>query len=385
MIEIMEDAGHQAFIVGGAVRDSKLKRSIGDIDIATSAFPTDIIELFPKVIPTGLQHGTVVVRYQHVSFEVTTFRTESGYSDFRRPDHVQFVSNLADDLARRDFTINAMAMSKSYDMIDPFKGMTDLQSRLIRTVGDPNERFSEDSLRIMRAVRFQSQLGFKIETKTKHAMAHQGKGLEHIAIERLATEWYKTITGDFIADAMETLFQTEIYQYLPVISKHTHIQNMLANHSSPFISMPVFIAYMNWFVPKVTISDWIREWKLSNQVKNDSKLLIHLLKQYEQEPLEWVLYQLPERLIKSYRFLLAHCLEAAIVVDCIQQVKESLVIDSRSELAINGADIIEMYPAREKGSWIQETIESIEMAVILKKVANTKNGIREWLQNDRNE
>src|SRR5699024_8694627 len=123
------------------------------------------------------------------------------------------------------------------------------------------------------------------------------------------------------------------------------------------ISMPVFIAYMNWFVPEVKISDWVRGWKLSNQVKNDSKLLIHLLKQYRQEPIEWVIYQLPERLIKSYQFLLKDCIKANITVDFIQQSKECLAIGLRNELSINGTDIIQMYPDREKGSWIQDTLE----------------------------
>src|SRR5699024_7576210 len=141
---------------------------------------------------------------------------------------------------------------------------------------------------------------------------------------------------------IKTLFQTKIYHFLPVISKHIHIQNPLVNQSKPFINMPVFIAYMNWFVPEVKISDWVRGWKLSNQVKNDSKLLIHLLKQHRQEPIEWVIYQLPERLIKSYQFLLQGCIKANITVDFIQRSKESLPIGLRNELSISGTDIIQM-------------------------------------------
>src|SRR5690606_19851866 len=129
VIEQIEQAGFEAYIVGGAVRDSLLQRPVHDIDIATSAYPEEIIKLFPKTFPTGVEHGTVLVRYEQESFEITTFRKETGYTDFRRPDQVTFVHSLEEDLARRDFTINAMAFTKDFKLIDPFGGKKDLSAK----------------------------------------------------------------------------------------------------------------------------------------------------------------------------------------------------------------------------------------------------------------
>ncbi|HET7615418.1 MAG TPA: CCA tRNA nucleotidyltransferase, partial [Bacillales bacterium] len=161
--------GYEAYIVGGAVRDHLIGRRVKDIDIATSATPDKVDGLFDKTIPVGVEHGTVVVRFRHQSFEVTTFRKESDYKDHRRPSAVSFVSSLHEDLQRRDFTINAMALSREGELIDPCDGRSDLQRKLIRTVGTAKERFEEDPLRMMRAVRFASELDFRIEAETGNA------------------------------------------------------------------------------------------------------------------------------------------------------------------------------------------------------------------------
>src|SRR5699024_3914466 len=149
-------------------------RPIGDIDIATSALPEQIQAIFPQVIPVGIEHGTVIVRYNHVSYEVTTFRLDGEYSDQRHPDSVQFIDRIDEDLERRDFTINALAMNKKGQIIDLFAGKKDLARKMIRTVGNGYDRFNEDPLRIIRAFRFSSQLGFSIEKETLKAI-HQVK------------------------------------------------------------------------------------------------------------------------------------------------------------------------------------------------------------------
>src|SRR5690625_2251171 len=185
IIDILEKHGFEAYFVGGCVRDLLLHRNVGDIDIATAASPEIIQELFPKVIPVGIEHGTVIVRHKGESYEITTFRKDGDYSDQRHPDDVTFINNIDDDLKRRDFTINALAMDKQGKIIDLFSGKKDLDAKIIRSVGNPRERFMEDPLRIIRGLRFASQLGFAIETETLRQMKFLINEIETVAIERL--------------------------------------------------------------------------------------------------------------------------------------------------------------------------------------------------------
>lgn len=169
MLRTLNDAGFDAYAVGGCTRDMLLGRKPGDWDITTSAMPDEVAALFETVIPTGLRHGTVTVKSSGVSAEVTTFRTEGAYTDRRHPDSVDFVRDVHGDLARRDFTMNAIAVPLSGEIIDPFGGRDDIARQTIRCVGEPERRFSEDALRMLRALRFSSQLEFGIEKKRLRA------------------------------------------------------------------------------------------------------------------------------------------------------------------------------------------------------------------------
>lgn len=198
IISTLEKNGFEAYIVGGCVRDSILKRQPNDWDICTSASPYDTLKIFSPqyhVIETGLRHGTVTIVIDGEQFEVTTFRIDGEYSDNRRPDSVKFTKNIGDDLARRDFTINAMAYNDKTGIIDLYDGFNDYKRRLIRSVGDAKERFEEDSLRILRAVRFASQLDFDIEQNTSKAVFEQKMLLKNISAERINVELCKTLTG----------------------------------------------------------------------------------------------------------------------------------------------------------------------------------------------
>ena len=190
-------AGYAAFLVGGCVRDSLLGRTPGDWDITTAALPEQVEAVFAgeRIIETGLKHGTVTVLLEGLPLEITTFRTETGYSDHRHPDAVAFTPSLTEDLARRDFTVNAMACSLAGEIIDPFGGQADLGKRIIRCVGDPYKRFEEDALRILRALRFAAQLDFEIAPATA-AAAHALRGsLELVSRERIAVELTKLLCG----------------------------------------------------------------------------------------------------------------------------------------------------------------------------------------------
>lgn len=193
IIRILEKEGFEAFAVGGCVRDAILNREPDDWDITTSALPEDVKRIFHRTFDTGLQHGTVTVRYKGKGYEITTYRIEGEYKDSRHPESVEFTSDLLEDLKRRDLTINAMAYNPQVGLVDAFGGMNDLEKKEIKCVGDARNRFQEDALRILRAIRFSAQLGFKIEAKTKTAMKELASTLANISAERIQVELEKTI------------------------------------------------------------------------------------------------------------------------------------------------------------------------------------------------
>lgn len=192
----LREHGYEAYAVGGCVRDALLQREPGDWDITTSARPEAVKQVFGKTIDTGLQHGTVTVMREHVGYEITTYRIDGEYEDGRHPKEVAFTSDLKEDLRRRDFTINAMAYSGETGIVDIFGGIKDLERGIVRCVGNPVERFTEDALRILRAVRFSAQLGFEIEDNTYRALSVIAPNLAHVSKERIQVELTKTLLSD---------------------------------------------------------------------------------------------------------------------------------------------------------------------------------------------
>lgn len=197
IIHTLQEHGYSAYIVGGCVRDSILGRIPNDWDICTSATPYEMMNIFKdeRIIETGLQHGTITILINNEGYEVTTYRIDGNYSDKRRPDTITFTNDLTQDLSRRDFTINAMAYNDIDGLIDPFGGVYDINHKLIRCVGSPRTRFNEDALRILRAIRFASQLDFSIESNTIEEIFKQSQWLRHISIERINSEFCKIISA----------------------------------------------------------------------------------------------------------------------------------------------------------------------------------------------
>ncbi|MBQ7374038.1 MAG: CCA tRNA nucleotidyltransferase [Clostridia bacterium] len=232
IIEKLNKAGYKAYAVGGCVRDSLLMKKPEDWDITTSASPEKVVELFsPNVILTGLKHGTVTVRHDGKSYEVTTFRSDGKYNDSRHPEKVEFVSCLEEDLKRRDFTVNAMAYSEESGLIDLYGGLADLKNGVLRAVGEPMERFEEDALRILRGVRFVSSTGFSIEENTLNAMKKRKDLLKNVSVERIFVELEKTLLGEFVdkalLDAPEIIFtiipeMEKCYGFLQHSKWHLH-------------------------------------------------------------------------------------------------------------------------------------------------------------------
>lgn len=196
IIRTLQEAGYEAYIVGGCVRDAVLNKEPDDWDITTSAKPIEVKKLFDRTIDTGLQHGTVTVMFGKEGYEVTTYRVDGKYEDHRRPNSVTFTSNLVEDMKRRDFTINAMAYNDAEGIVDHFHGVEDLESHVIRCVGNPSERFDEDALRILRALRFSAQLDFEIDENTKEAIRNQAEFLKDISAERINVELTKLLMSD---------------------------------------------------------------------------------------------------------------------------------------------------------------------------------------------
>ena len=207
IIDTIMEAGYEAYAVGGCIRDSILLRKPSDWDITTSASPYQVKELFRRTLDTGIKHGTVTVMLDKEGFEVTTYRIDGEYEDGRHPKEVAFTRNLTEDLKRRDFTINAMAYNEKDGLVDIFGGLEDIRRRTVRCVGNPLERFSEDALRMMRAVRFSAQLGYRIEEETSNAIRVLAPDLKKISAERIQTELVKLLTSphpDYLRMAYET-------------------------------------------------------------------------------------------------------------------------------------------------------------------------------------
>ncbi len=212
ILDTLNEHKYQAFIAGGCIRDSILGREPEDWDITTNALPGEVKGIFPKTIDTGIKHGTVTVMLDNCGYEVTTFRIDGEYTDFRRPQSVTFTSSIEDDLSRRDFTVNAIAYSQATGIVDPFGGIGDIGDRIIRTVGNPDQRFGEDALRMLRAIRFSAQLNFSIDGSVLRSMEKNHRLIENISKERIRDELTKILLSDN-PFCLSLLMDTKLIKY----------------------------------------------------------------------------------------------------------------------------------------------------------------------------
>jgi tRNA nucleotidyltransferase (CCA-adding enzyme) len=213
IVKTLIDHQYEAYWVGGFVRDRLLGRATQDIDIATSAKPEQVMSLFERCKPTGLQHGTVLVIVEGTPFEVTTFRKEAGYDNYRRPSEVIFIQDIQGDLSRRDFTMNAMAIDQSGALIDPFGGQEDLRNGVLRSVGDPHLRFGEDALRMMRCIRFAAEYHLTIDELTWNALLKQAPLLAHIAMERIRAELERIVMGSDCGRGLHLFVKSGLFRH----------------------------------------------------------------------------------------------------------------------------------------------------------------------------
>lgn len=375
VLEKIEHAGFDAFFVGGCVRDFLLQRKIKDIDITTNATPTQVMKIFPKVIPVGIDHGTVIVREKKKSYEVTTFRNKC-----INEGPFSFGHTLAEDLIYRDFTINALAMDKLGNITDLFDGQIHLQNRTIKAVKDPYMRFKEDPLRMLRACRFVSQLGFLIEDNTIQAIKQLKEDIRQVAIERLKDEMTLLITGQQYAEGLRYLIQTGLIEKLPIFRRHVDYIQLLQKEPKRFTSFSHMIAFLYELQPKVSLTKWIKEWNGSNNEKHMAKQLSTAIRYYKEYGVTlWLVYQLDKALHKPFTQIIDTIYKETITAETLQTFRNKLTIHSKQDLVIDGHELMKWFPNRKPGAWIKQMIEAIEFAVVMNELKNDELLIKEWI------
>lgn len=364
ILEKFNEAGYEAYFVGGCVRDYLLNDDFSDIDITTNALPDEVKKIFRKSIDTGIQHGTVTILINGDSFEVTTFRTEDDYIDHRTPEKVEFVSDLKEDLDRRDFTINAMALDSKGELYDYHCGEKDLRNKIIKTVNNPNERFFEDALRMLRAFRFSSKLGFEIEENTLKAIKNNAELIKFVSIERMVNEFRKLLTGKGNKRSLELLLDSKLNNYIPFLDEISKIIDF-SNYN--FCQSLYILSNIN------DISfEKLKELKLSNKEIKQVKIYEKINKDFfSNVPLEIILYNYD---IKDVAFIASY--SKYYDMEDIKKIK--LPIESFNDIAITSMEIISIID-KPAGPWIKEIIKKLEEDILLSKIDNRRKDILDFL------
>ena len=364
ILEKFNEAGYEAYFVGGCVRDYLLNDDFSDIDITTNALPDEVKKIFRKSIDTGIQHGTVTILINGDSFEVTTFRTEDDYIDHRTPEKVEFVSDLKEDLDRRDFTINAMALDSKGELYDYHCGEKDLRNKIIKTVNNPNERFFEDALRMLRAFRFSSKLGFEIEENTLKAIKNNAELIKFVSIERIVNEFRKLLTGKGNKRSLELLLDSKLNNYIPFLDEISKIIDF-SNYN--FCQSLYILSNIN------DISfEKLKELKLSNKEIKQVKIYEKINKDFiSNVPLEIILYNYD---IKDVAFIASY--SKYYDMEDIKKIK--LPIECFNDIAITSMEIISIID-KPAGPWIKEIIKKLEEDILLSKIDNRRKDILDFL------
>ena len=376
--------GFEAYFVGGCVRDLILGRHIHDVDIATSAYPEEIKNIFEKTIDTGIQHGTVTVLNNGESYEITTFRTESGYQDYRRPDHVTFVQNLSEDLKRRDFTINALAMDVEGNVIDHFDGLNDLNQQIIKAVGKAENRFHEDALRMMRAVRFMSQLEFKLDPLTRQAIDDNHELLAKISVERIRDEFVKMGIGPGSREAFQVFLDSGLSEEVPgfagkkeALAIFPKLNFAPSTEANLWALMIILLK-----IPNDQIAHFMRMWKNSNALERQVANTVEFFDLISaQDPNNYDLFKVDLATIAS-AIDLAHILGQPINGQALIDRYEALPIKENRDLVINGSFLLKNgIPA---GPQVGEILDKIIEKIVEGELVNDQKAISQYLANHLN-
>ena len=380
ILEKIRKAGYEAYFVGGSVRDAILGRPIHDVDIASSSYPEETKAIFERTIDVGIEHGTVLVLENHQEYEITTFRTEDIYVDFRRPSAVNFVRSLEEDLKRRDFTVNAFALSEEGEIIDLFKGLEDLENRILRAVGVATERFNEDALRIMRGFRFQASLGFDLEEATFKAMTDCAPLLEKISVERVFIELDKLLLAPFWRKGLEGVIASQSYQYLPLLQNSQSSLEKLFQLSMDytFTSSEQAWAALLLTLDENKVSAFFKKWKTSRDFAKKVEQLVEIYRLREKASLNRRdVYRYDRSLLLSAEELRqAHGLTVDFQV--IEELYDSLAIHDKHEIVVNGGMLMKEYGLKP-GPGLGQVLSAIEWAIVDGELENDKKAIGNFL------
>ena len=381
VIATLESAGYEAVFVGGAVRDHLLGKTPSDFDIATSATPVEVKAQFRTTFDVGIKHGTIIVLIDGEPIEVTTYRSKSQTpdTDAYGPAGVPIVQSLPGDLKLRDFTMNAIALTLNGNLIDPFGGVADLRKRIIKAVDNADDRFNEDPLRMLRAIRFSSVLGFDIECKTFTAIANNAETINQVSIERIKNEMDKIWTGLHLQKAIGSMLTTGLADQLPLFPKDAQ----LFINSGPFVK-----AWEGWahimLIGEFSAEEVVKAYKLSKQerfylTEVQSAFMNRKERIYTTD--DYYRFSLEVLVVVEKAFTAFHPQASSLNEKEIAYAKAVLPIHSKEDIAVSGNDLLEWKNERG-GHWVGEWISKIESAILHEIVQNKADDIKEWFLNE---
>ena len=382
VLEKIKEAGFEAYFVGGSVRDALLNRPIHDVDIASSAYPEEIKTIFPRTVDVGIEHGTVLVLEGQGEYEITTFRTEDVYVDYRRPSQVSFVRSLEEDLKRRDFTINALALNQEGEIVDLFNGLADMENRTLRAVGVAAERFNEDALRIMRGFRFQAGLDFDLEDLTFKAMADCAPLLEKISVERIFIEFDKLLMAPFWQKGLESLIKAAAYDFLPDMKDSAEaLQELLdgLEEDFQFSSSEQAWAALLLALKVKDVRQFLKHWKTSNDFQKRVNQLVAVYEIRQERSLsKRDCYQYDLDLILQAENL-RQAAGLPVEFEAIEATHAALIIHDKHEIVVTGSHLIRDYGFKP-GPELGQILTKIELAIVDGELANSKEEIMNFIK-----
>ncbi len=369
----LNENGYEAYVVGGCVRDAMLGKLADDWDVCTSAMPDQVLSCFSdmRTILTGIEHGTVTVLSDHKPIEITTYRIDGRYTDCRHPDSVTFTASIVEDLARRDFTVNAMAYHPKRGLVDPFGGQQDVSMRVIRCVGDPHTRFREDSLRILRGLRFASVLGFTIDRSTSDAMLDLHLLLKQVAVERVYTELEKMLCGESVASVL-TAFRTVFSSVFPDLVWYSDLPDVIDR-----LPCDLICRFGGMYHKSANIKSALTELKAPKMVRDE---VVSLLKACgEKLPIDfpntrlWFGVYGHECVQRILTLVSALGQNVAELRASVCKIEQDRLCCSISDLAVNGDDLLEL--GLQPGKQLGVTLKALLCAVVYDQVSNDKQAL----------
>lgn len=367
VLRILEENDFESYIVGGAVRDYLLKMPINDVDITTAATPNQVLKLF-KGTPTGIKYGTVTIKFKEHEFEVTTFRSEEGYYDLRHPEEIIFETDVLKDIQRRDFTMNGLLMDKTGLIIDHVDGKKDIRYKYIKTIGNPDERFNEDALRMLRAFYFQSKLDFEIDEETKQSITKNRNLIKEIAAERTLDEMLKILQGQHLKKALSNMIDTKVHEVLPGLKDG--ILHFVKQNEMPLVDVFFSTCFvLNGFVPEY--------WRFSNKHRHKYQTVINLCNlTTNYGPKELYEYGLEYcQTANRVNYILGR--SELKVLDLAKDF-DNLPIKSNQDLKFRARDILKL-TNKKPGAWLNNLITTMVNEVLEGNLENNYNSLKQYV------